>query len=138
MTNPAPTIDSPETLRAAIIQLQDNQLSQRNELKTEFKLIYDSITPFNMIKGALKGVAQSTGISSLFSNHSSDHPSASPVDESPHHPIRRLIGSLVLLGVSGRLAKNSLLLKSLGRGLAHLLRSRQAKKLKALPEHIKG
>jgi hypothetical protein len=136
MSSPALKIDSPEALKAGILQLQEKQRTEGSELKTQFKLIYDNITPLNMIKGALKGVAQSTGISSLFPHHSSDHPAGSPAEEAPHHRIKTIIGSLLLLGISGTVAKNSLLLKSLGRGLAHLLKGRQTNKPKALPEHL--
>ncbi|WP_416866208.1 MAG: hypothetical protein ACMVP2_00115 [Imperialibacter sp.] len=139
MSSPHLKIDSPESLRFAILQLQQNQLLEGALLKKQFKLTFESIKPLNLIKGALSDVAQSTGISSFFHHHKSadtdgDEP-ASLTAQPPRNSIKTIIGSLVLLGISGTVAKNSVLLKSLGRGLAHLLKNRQANKLKALPEH---
>ncbi|WOK04187.1 hypothetical protein RT717_13995 [Imperialibacter roseus] len=140
MSSPNLKIDSPERLRSAILQLQQDQLLEGGVLKKQFTLTFESLKPLNLIKGALGDIAQSMGISSFLAHNKSadagDDEPASLTAQPPPSSVKTIVGSLVLLGISGAVAKNSLLLKSLGRGLAHLLRSRQAKKLKALPEHI--
>ncbi|MEQ8812822.1 MAG: hypothetical protein RIE59_27365 [Imperialibacter sp.] len=139
MSSPDLKIDSPESLRYAILQLQQNQLVEGELLKKQFKLTFESIKPLNLIKGALSDVAHSTGISSFFPHHKPEDTdgdeAASLTAQPPRSSLKTIVGSLILLGISGTVVKNSLLLKSLGRGLAHLLKSRQANKLKALPEH---
>jgi hypothetical protein len=127
-------IDTPESLRAAILQLQQKQISDGNLVKKQFKLTFESITPLNLIKGAVKGAAQSTGISSLFSNEVPSDSNGLASNKAPQFSLKSTIGTILLLGITGAVAKKSMVLASLGHGLAQLIMNRQTNKSKELTD----
>lgn len=122
-------IDSDISLRDQIIALERQQVEEKEKLKEEFHLAYESIQPLNLIKSTFKGAAESTEIKDNILNTSvglaAGFISKKLFVGISHSPFKNLLGTALLVGITNIVTKNPNTIKSLALGLWHTLRRKR-------------
>ena len=105
-------------LREAILALEKKQVEEGKILKEQFLLAYESIKPINLIKNTFKQVAESKDLKESIINTSvglaTGYVSKKLYVGSSHNPLRKLIGTVLMFGMSNIVSKNTGVIKSFG------------------------
>lgn len=121
-------INSAISLRDAILQLESKQTEERNLLKKQFHLVYESIKPVNLIKGAFKEVAESRELKDNILNTSvglaAGYISKILFEGTSKSPVKKILGSVLMFGITNLVAKNPEPVKSLGKKFLEIIRSK--------------
>lgn len=121
------TINSSSRLQAAILQLESQRAKDGRAMKADFHLAYESVKPINLIKRTFQEVVESDDLS--------DHIISSAVGltagylsktlfvGASHSPLKRLLGTVLMYGITNWVAKHPETVKSVGGGILNLIRS---------------
>lgn len=112
-------INSAETLRLAIVQLEITHTEEGKMLKQQFNLTYESLKPINLIKNAFKeGIASPDLKDNVFSTSvglAAGYLSKLLFVNVSHSPVRKFLGTALQFVITKVVAKNPEVIKSMGK-----------------------
>lgn len=118
-------ISSSADLRAAILQLESNQAEEGKMLKEQFQRAYESIMPINLFKSTFSEIANSQELKNDVLNAAvalgAGFVSKKLFEGVSHSPVRKLLGTAVMFGISNVVAKNPEIVKSLGNKVLEMI-----------------
>ena len=118
-------INSQASLRKAILQLESKRAVQEKLLKDEFLLTYNSMKPINMVKSAFRELTQSSDLKDNVLNSlvglTAGYISKLLFVGFAKNPVKKLIGSALMFGITNVVTKNPEVVKSLGKGLLKMI-----------------
>jgi hypothetical protein len=104
-------------LRAVILQLENKQAEEGKMLKKQLHLAYESIKPINMIKSTFEAAAQSQDLKNNILNTSvglsAGYLSKLLFVGVSTSPLKKLLGTALLFGITNIVAKNPGVIKLL-------------------------
>jgi hypothetical protein len=119
------TIKSERALKAAIHQLEITQANEGRMMKEQFHLAYESVKPVNLIKSTFHEVVASQDLKEKLINTSvglaAGYLSKALFEGTSHSPIKKLLGTALLFGITNAVVKNPEAVKSVGRGLLDIV-----------------
>jgi hypothetical protein len=119
-------INSEITLRNAILQLENKQAEEGKILKEQFLVAYESIKPINLIKSTFHEVSESTDLKTNLVNTSvglaAGYLSKALFEGVTNSPLRKLLGTALMFGITNVVAKNPEVVKTLGNGVIAIVR----------------
>ena len=122
-------IISAASLREAINQLEARQANEGKILKDQFNLAYESIKPVNLIKNTFKQAAASVDLKENMLNTSlgltTGYLSKIIFEGASNNPLKRLLGSALMFGITNLVAKNPGTIKSLGTIFLKIIKKKQ-------------
>lgn len=111
-------INTESDLRNAILQLETRQIQDVKILKEQFHLTYESIKPINLIKNAFKQVGESPELKENVINTSvglaTGYVSKILFERLSGSPLKKLLGSVLMFGITNMVARNPDAIKSFG------------------------
>jgi len=129
-------INSGADLREAILQLESRRDEQQKILKAQLHLVYESIKPLNFIKSTFKEAAASEDLKDDILNTTlglaTGYVSKILFVGVSHSPLRKLLGTVLMFGVTNVVTKHPEAIKSLGKGVFKII---QGKMIKATESH---
>ncbi len=119
-------INSEADLKNAILQLESQQTMEGKMLKDQFNLAYESIKPINIIKNTFKEASASIDLKDNILNTSVGL-SAGFLSKTlfvgfSRSPIKRLLGTAIMFGITNVVTKHPEGIKLLGRVLLNAMR----------------
>jgi hypothetical protein len=118
-------IHSENTLRDAILELERRHTDEGKVLKQHFYTAYESIQPINIIKNTFKEVASNDDLKDNILNTgvglAIGFASEKLFEKVSKNPLKKLIGTAILFGITNVVAKNPETVKALGRGLLNFI-----------------
>lgn len=125
-------INSVESLRDAILQLEIIQAGEGILLKEQFHETYESIKPISLIRSILKQSTESADLKDNLINTgvgiTAGYLSKLLFQGFTRSPVKRLIGTAVMFGITNLVAKNPDVVKSIAHKAIHIFQSRSASK----------
>lgn len=122
------TITSQSELKAAILQLEQKQLDDGRILKEQFRLTYNSLKPANIILNTIKDLGTSTDLKDNIINSSvglgTGYVSKLLFQGILKSPIRKILGSVLMFGVTNLVSKNPDFIKLMGQRFFKLMREK--------------
>ncbi len=104
-------INSAKALRAAILQLEAQQLTQERLLKEQFAKTYEGMKPVNLIKRTFKEIFTSSdlkdGLFGVALGLVAGHLTKKAAVGSTHNPLKHLLGAFLELAVTNVVTKNA-------------------------------
>lgn len=104
-------ITSAKELRAAILRLEAQQLSQERLLKEQFAKTYEDMKPANLIKRRFKEIFTSSelkdGLFGVALGLVAGHLTKKAAVGSTHNPLKQLLGAFLELAVTNVVTKNA-------------------------------
>lgn len=114
-------ITSITELRASILFLEIKQANEGRLLKEQFKVTYESLKPVNLLKHSLSNLATVPDFKGDLLNAAvslaSGYLSKKVIIGATSNPIKQLLGSLLQMGVTSLVSKNSEGIKSIALNL---------------------
>ncbi|HEY6503714.1 MAG TPA: hypothetical protein VIZ28_07070 [Chitinophagaceae bacterium] len=121
-------INTATSLRNAILELEMRQANEGKILKEQFHIAYESLKPLNLIKNTFKQAAGSVALKENLLNTSvgltAGYLSKILFEGVSHNPLKKLLGSALMFGITNLVTKNPETLKSIGMKLLKVIRSR--------------
>jgi hypothetical protein len=121
------TITNQHELRAAIIILEQKQFQEGNELKDQFRVAYNSVKPSNIILNTLKDLGDSDiikdGILNTSVGFGTGYLSKMLFQGVVNSPIKKLLGSALMFGITNVVAKNPDAIKAMAKKIFKLFGS---------------
>lgn len=121
-------LDSETGLREAIIRLEGKQAEEAKLLKEEFQVAYNSVKPINLLKNVL---AQAVGSPDIKGNLVSTSLGLTAGFLSKllfqgltRNPVKKLLGTALMFGITNVVAKNPDAVRSLGHKFFSIFRSK--------------
>ena len=106
-------------LKEAISQLETQQILEKRLLQTQLQLTYESISPINLFKTTISQVTQSPEIRGNLTNMvmglAAGYVSEILFERISTNPFKKVLGSVLLFGITNLVAKNPEKVKSIGR-----------------------
>lgn len=97
-------------LREEIALLETTQLSSEIALKEQFKITYDSLRPLNLIKSTFKDLTSAPDFKGDFLNSTmgigAGYLTKKIIVGASHNPLKKLLGTLLQVGITSIVAKN--------------------------------
>jgi hypothetical protein len=122
-------INTESNLDESILQLENRQAEERELLRAQFLLTYEQIKPLNLIKNTLRDMVDSPEIKDNVLNTSvglaAGYVSKSLFERVSNNPFKRVIGAVLLLGITKAVERNPDLVKSFGRTILGIFRGRK-------------
>ena len=122
-------INSDTGLREAIIVLEAKRSGEEKALREHLRLTYESVKPINLIKSTYEEVVASQDLKDNLVNTgvglAVGYVSKTLFEGVSHSPLRKLIGTALLFGITETVRKNPEAIKSVARSLFSFIR-RQA------------
>lgn len=122
------TINSASDLRDAILLLEVKQAEEEKMLREQFQLTYESIKPINLIKNTLKEVVHSgdlkDNILSTSVGLTAGYLSKVLFEIVTPSPLRKLLGTALMFGITNLVAKHPEAVKSVGKGFFRIIRNK--------------
>ena len=113
-------ITSQSALKLAILLLEQRQEEEGRILKEQFKLTYNSLKPANILLGAIKDLSSSTLLKDNILNSSvslgAGYASKMLFQGIVSSPIKKILGSALMFGVTKLVSKNPDFIKTLEMG----------------------
>ena len=113
-------ITSQSALKLAILQLEQKQEEEGRILKEQFKLTYNSLKPANILLGAIKDLSSSTLLKDNILNSSvslgAGYASKMLFQGIVSSPIKKILGSALMFGVTKLVSNNPNFIKTLEMG----------------------
>ena len=120
-------------LRAAILQLEYQQAKEGRELKEQFQLAYNSVRPANIILNTLKDLGDSSFVKDGFLNTTvglgTGYLSKIVFQGVVNSPIKKLLGSALMFGITNVVAKNPDAIKGMAKKIFNLFGKRSSKEV---------
>jgi len=114
-------------LREAIILLEIKRAEEEKALREHLHVAYESMRPINIIKSVYKEVAVSENLKDELINTSTGlvigYASKTLFESVSHSPIRKLLGTAILFGITNLVRKNPDAVKSVAGSLFKVIRS---------------
>ena len=111
-------INSAIGLRNAILQLESKQAEEVKTLKEQFHVSYESMMPINLIKSTFHQIAESEDLKDNILNTSlgfaTGYLSKILFQGASHSPLRKLLGTALMFGVTNVVAKHPIKIKAAG------------------------
>ena len=111
--------------------LEHRRTLEENALKIELHRTYESIKPINLIKSTYHEIAASEGLKNELINTSVGlvvgYISKALFESVSHSPLKKLMGTAILFGVTSAIAKHPDAVKSLAAGAFNLIRKSATK-----------
>lgn len=108
-------------LRESILVLEKRQAAEGKILKDHFLQAYESMKPINLIKNTFKEVTESNDLKDNIISTSvglaTGFVSKKLFVGKSHNPIKRLLGSVLMYGITNIVSKNTETIKAIGKGL---------------------
>lgn len=119
-------ITSQIELRVAIQQLEQQQLIEEKLLKEQLNLAYNSVKPANILLNTIKDLGGSSELKNNLLNASvglgAAYVSKKLFKGKSVQPLKKLIGSALIAGITNLVAENSDVIKSFGKNFFDMLR----------------
>ncbi|WP_320814207.1 hypothetical protein [Flavobacterium sp.] len=113
-------------LRTAIQQLEQQQLIEEKLLKEQLNLAYNSIKPVNILLNTIKDFRGSSELKNTLLNASvglgAVYASKKIFQSKSFHPLKNMIGSALIAGITNVVSKNSDTIISLGNKFFDMLK----------------
>ena len=123
-------INSAEKLRDAILQLERKKADEEKMLKEQFHLVCESMKPINLIKSSFKEVAASRDLKNNILNTSIGltvgYLSKILFERVSNSPIKKILGTALLFGMTNVVSKNSEAIKSIGSRVMKIISSKRS------------
>ena len=117
-----------EGLRERILKLERQRLEQGKLMKEQFHLAYESVKPINLIKNTFKEVAASQDLRDNLLNTSvglaAGYASKTLFEDASRSPFKKLLGTVLLFGVTNVVARHPKAIKSLGMMVWNVMRQK--------------
>lgn len=114
-------INSATNLREAILELEKQQTGEGKILKEQFYLAYESVKPINLIKSTFKEVSASQDLKDNLLNTTvgitAGYLSKKLFEGVSNNPLRKLLGTALMFGITNAVAKNPETVKAVARGI---------------------
>ena len=111
-------INSAIGLRNAILQLESKQAEEVKTLKEQIHASYESMKPINLIKSTFHQIAESEDLKDNILNTSlgfaTGYLSKILFQGASHSPLRKLLGTALMFGVTNVVAKHPVKIKAAG------------------------
>jgi hypothetical protein len=125
-------INSEIALSAVIVELEAKQIAEGKLLKEQFQLTYESLKPVNLIKSTFQEVVASQDLKDNLLNTSigltAGYLSKVLFEGTTHNPVKKLLGSALMFGITNAVAKNPEAIKSLAAGFFKMISGRGIQK----------
>lgn len=125
-------INSGASLRDAILRLESKQFDEAIMLREQFNLTYESIKPVNLIKSIFKQAIESRDLKDNLLNTSvgltAGYFFKILFQGLTKSPIKKLLGTAIMFGITNVIAKNPETVKSFGSGFLKMILSKLSKK----------
>lgn len=122
-------IDSEIRLTAAILQLEKERKKQEIILKEQFHCTYHSLTPINLLKSTFKAIAESQELKDNLFNTTlgltTGYISKTLFVRFSNNPLKKLIGTALLFGITNTVAKNPEVFKAVARSIFNVFRHKR-------------
>ncbi|MBK7410088.1 MAG: hypothetical protein IPL49_20760 [Saprospirales bacterium] len=120
-------ITSSTDLRDAILQLESRQAEEGKTMKTHFYLAYENVKPINLIKSTFMEVVESQDLTdnliSTAAGLTAGYLSKTLFVGESHSPLKKLLGSVLMYGITNFVAKHPDDVKSVGGAILNLIKS---------------
>jgi hypothetical protein len=120
-------ITSQIELRVAIQQLEQQQLIEEKLLKEQLNLAYNSVKPANILLNTIKDLGGSSELKNNLLNASvglgAAYVSKKLFKGKSVQPLKKLIGSALIAGITNLVAENSDVIKLFGKNFFDMLKS---------------
>ncbi len=117
-----------EGLRERILKLERQRFEQGKLMKEQFHLAYESVKPINLIKNTFKEVAASQDLRDNLLNTSvglaAGYASKTLFEDASRSPFKKLLGTVLLFGVTNVVARHPKAIKSLGMMVWNVMRQK--------------
>ncbi|HEY0030150.1 MAG TPA: hypothetical protein VGC65_05285 [Bacteroidia bacterium] len=104
-------ITTVEELKASILLLETKQANEGLLLKAQFKITYENLRPVNLIKNTISDLVNGPDLkANLLTttlSMAAGYLSKKAVIGSTHNPLKQVFGSLLQMGVTSLVSKNS-------------------------------
>lgn len=104
-------ISSLEELKESILLHENKQANQRDLLVAQFKVTYEGMKPANLIKKKVNSIIDSPNLKENLLNAALSlavgYLSKKAIVGSTHNPLKQLFGTLLQVGVTSLVAKNT-------------------------------
>lgn len=121
------------TLRDTILELERQQAEEGKLLRQQFYTAYESMQPINIIKNTFREVAMSDDLKDNIRNTSIGlvvgYFSKMLFQSEKTSTLKKLLGSIILFGITNIIAKNPETIQSLGKGFLKILLSKSKERL---------
>jgi hypothetical protein len=129
-------INTEADLRNAILQLETRQAREVKILKEQFHLTYNSIKPINLLKNTFRQARESQELNDNVINTSvglaTGYVSKILFERLSGSPLKKLLGSVLMFGITNMVAKNPDAVKSFGNKLLRNISNRLGSKPKVI------
>ena len=126
-------IKTQHDLRAAILRLEYQQTEEGKALKEQFQAAYNSVTPANIILKTLKDLGDSNFVKDGFLNTTvglgTGYLSKMVFQGVVNSPIKKLLGSALMFGITNIVAKNPDAIKAMAKKVFDLFGSHSTEKV---------
>ena len=126
-------IKTQNALRAAILRLEFKQAEEGKALKEQFHLAYNSVKPANIILNTLKDLGESSMVQDGFLNTTvglgTGYLSKILFQGVVKSPIKKLLGSILMFGITNVVAKNPDVIKSMAKKIFDLFGNHPTEKV---------
>jgi len=126
-------IKTQHDLRAAILRLEHQQTEEGKALKEQFQAAYNSVTPANIILNTLKDLGDSNFVKDGFLNTTvglgTGYLSKMVFQGVVNSPIKKLLGSALMFGITNIVAKNPDAIKAIAKKVFDLFGSHSNEKV---------
>ena len=125
--------NSDTSIKDAILALSHQQAEEGRLLKEQFNLVYESIKPINIIKNTFKQAAASEELKENILNTSLGlavgYLSKVLFEDVSTSPLKKLIGTALLFGITNIIAKNPETVKAFGKRFLNIIMNKSHHRL---------
>lgn len=126
-------IKTQQELRAAILRLEYQQTEEGSALKEQIHLAYNSVKPANIILNTLKDLGDSSFVKDGFLNTTvglgTGYLSKMVFQGVVNSPIKKLLGSALMFGITNVVAKNPDAIKAMAKKFFNLFGKRSVEEV---------
>jgi hypothetical protein len=120
--------DSSMELSEAIHQLEKRQAVERQLLKEQFHIAYESVKPVNLIRNTIKEISETRDLKDHIINTavglSAGYLSKMLFVGMSKNPMKRMLGNALMIGISNAVIKHPEAVKSIGIGIFRMIRKK--------------
>jgi hypothetical protein len=117
-------INSASSLHEAILQLEMKQAAEQKLLKDQFQVVYESLKPVSLIRSVFKQVTESIDLKKNLVNTSvgltAGYLSKMLFQGVTRNPIKKLLGTAIMFGITNLVVKNPEVIGKAGHGLFNI------------------
>jgi hypothetical protein len=126
-------INSETDLRDAILELENKRAGEEKMLREQFYLAADSVRPINIIKSTFREAIVSRDLKNDIINTSvgltAGYLFKTAFAGVMKSPLRKVLGTALMFGITEVVARNPETVKSLGKGFFNMIRGKSGKRV---------